>query len=105
MRALGSICDTTSTLCVTKRNSVFPDELATGGFKLLVSWMYNYYMLLLLSHLHVCCSTHITNLHVHILPHFQILKLLLYLSASKISLYVVKFIFTCHFHCQWVDNI
>ena len=25
MRALGSICDTTSTLYVTKRNSVFPD--------------------------------------------------------------------------------
>lgn len=27
MRALGSICDTTSTLYVTKRNSVFPDVL------------------------------------------------------------------------------
>jgi hypothetical protein len=25
MRALGGICDTTSTLYVTKRNSVFPD--------------------------------------------------------------------------------
>jgi hypothetical protein len=35
MRALGSICDTTSTLYVTKRNSVFPDvEVGTMCFKL-----------------------------------------------------------------------
>jgi len=36
MRTLGSICDTTSTLYVTKRNSVFPDDAATVQGKLTI---------------------------------------------------------------------